>query len=103
MDKMLEPFREAMRYTIQQVLSELKPHFTYSDIAAVCGLSAAILSKVVCGNTTLNNSILVANALRIGYTVTIVNGDVTYSIEPIPEIVARCLAPDFTLKRRNKS
>lgn len=102
MDKILAPFRETLRYTIQQVLSELKAYHAYSDIAAVCGLSSGTLSKVASGTTTLNASIRVATALRIEYTISIVNGEATFAIEPIPDIVARCKEPGFTFKRRIK-
>lgn len=102
MDNVFGPFREALQFSIHQVLIEIRHTFSYADIATISCMSAPMLSKVASGNSTLVKALTVADTLRIGYSFSIVNGVVDFHIEPLDVVIARCLAPGFTLKRRNK-
>lgn len=100
MDDIIKPFKVALSYSMMLVLKELRSTIGLADIGAVAGISASGMSKMALGNSTVANALAVASVLRMGYHLDITNGVLSYSVEPLGGVVARCLAPNFKLNRR---
>ena len=102
MYKCTKRFSHHLQSNIAVALEAMSVRHKQSDIANLCGLSAAVVSRVACIKGSLDAAMLIAEAIDLRYTFTMTNNQIEYSIESPETTIERMSQPDYKLRKARR-
>lgn len=102
MYKCTKRFSHHLQSNIAVALEAVSVRHKQSDIANLCGLSAAVVSRVACKKGALEAAMLIAEVIDLRYTFTMTNNQIEYTIEPPEATIERMSQTDYKLRKARR-